>query len=106
MTVELLNPALRLALVLVAGGAGLLAGILAWRRVRPAAVVLMASVAVGALVVLGIERAVIFVAQAAASDETGFNDHRWVLMAPWSRPVLIGGLVAGVLGLALSWRGN
>jgi uncharacterized membrane protein len=106
MLVELLEPAQRLALGLVAAGAAGAALLLAWRRARPSAIVALVAIAIVAVAALALEQAIAWLAAAAAPADQAFNEHRWVVMAPWGQVGLLLGLAIGVATVAMSWLGN
>src|SRR5919198_391047 len=102
MVVELFSESLRPALGGVAGGAALVAGILAWRRAPAGWVAAATGVALAALILVGLEPVVAWLVGVSAPDASDFNEYRWVLLAPWGRAGLAVGLVcvAGILALS------
>ncbi|HEU5056896.1 MAG TPA: glutamine amidotransferase [Kofleriaceae bacterium] len=103
MTVDLFTGTERLALLAVAIAAAVAAGIMGWRRVRSGAVVIAVAACALALVALGAEQVVAWLVDAAAPDTSDFNEHRWVVLAPWGRAgIALGGLTIAAV-LVLSW---
>ncbi|MBP6629402.1 MAG: hypothetical protein KA297_08220 [Kofleriaceae bacterium] len=90
---------LGVGLVLVALALGL-----ARRRGRAAA--LLGVLAVAALGVVATEQLVVLAVRVAAPDEASFNEHRWVLLAPWGRLGLALGAGAVVAITVLAWRAS
>ncbi len=103
MLIELYSNAGRIALGATGAGLALVAGILAWRRVRPGVVVGVTVAAALALFLLGLEQLIAWLVTMSAPDTADFNEYRWVLLSPWGRAGIGLGLlcVAGVV--ALSW---
>src|SRR6266511_6299470 len=99
MVIELYSESIRIALAAVGIGFALMAGILAWRRAPAGWVVSCAAAALCGLGLLGLEPAVAWLVGFSAPDVSDFNEHRWVLLAPWGRAGLaVGALcVAGIL---------
>ncbi|HKE19811.1 MAG TPA: glutamine amidotransferase [Kofleriaceae bacterium] len=102
MLIELFSASHRIALGGAAAGFALVAGILAWRRVRAGAVVAAASAAAVALILLGLEQVIAWLVAVSAPGASDFNEYRWVLLAPWGRAGMGLGLlcVGGVIVLA------
>jgi uncharacterized membrane protein len=103
MTVDLFTGTERLALLAVVLAAAACAGVMAWRRTRPGAVVIAVAIAVLALVALGAEQVVAWLVDAAAPDTSDFNEHRWVVLAPWGRAGIALGALTVAAVLVLSW---
>ena len=103
MTVDLFSATERLALLAVAVAAAVAAGVMSWRRVRSGAVVIAVAVGGLALVALGAERVIDWQVDAAAPDTSDFNEHRWVVLAPWGRAGIALGALTVAAVLALSW---
>jgi uncharacterized membrane protein len=105
MTLELLDSTARLALAIA--GAMLLALAFALNRGRARALVTpLATLGMLALGVLFAEQLALFVAGRAAPDTADFNEHRWIVLAPWGRLGLGLGCGAAVLIVALGWRAS
>ncbi|HUS67147.1 MAG TPA: glutamine amidotransferase [Kofleriaceae bacterium] len=102
MSVGLFSDTLRLALLIVGGVAALAAALMAWRRVRAGLVVLATAIAVAALGAAGIEQIVAWLVASSAPDAADFNQHRWVLLAPWGRAGIALGLACAAAVMALS----
>jgi len=111
MNVELFSSDLRWILLGVAVCCGLLAGFLRLRQSRIA--ILLAAIAVTAAALLLVDRAAWLTVEAAAppmpesdvgESTRGFNEYRWVLLAPWG-PVAMGlGMLALIVIVGLSWH--
>jgi uncharacterized membrane protein len=103
LLIDLLTSQQRLALLALMGVAALTAGLLARRRARSGTVVVATTVAALALLVIGSEQLVRWAVLRAAPDATDFNQHRWVLLAPWGRAGIGLGVLAVSAILALAW---
>jgi uncharacterized membrane protein len=103
VTVDLFTGTERLALLAVILAAAAAAGVMRWRRTRSGAVVIAVAVGALALVALGAEQVIAWQVDAAAPDSSDFNEHRWVVLAPWGRAgIALGGLTVAAV-LVLSW---
>ena len=105
MTVALLDDRARLALGALAVVALLVALLLGRRGLRSAttAVLCLALTAAGALIAEGL---VALTVRWHAPHTADFNEHRWVLLAPWRRLGLwLGGSVVAAIAL-LAWRAS
>jgi uncharacterized membrane protein len=105
MTVALLDDRARLALAAFAVMAAGLAILLGRRGLRSAttAAFALALAAIGALCA---EVLVALTVRWAAPDTADFNEHRWVLLAPWRRPGLwVGSSIVVAIAL-LAWRAS
>ncbi len=105
MTVALLDDRARLLLGAVAVLAALVALLLGRRGLRTAttAVLCLALTAAGALIAEGL---VALTVRWAAPRTAEFNQHRWVLLAPWRRLGLwLGGSIVAAIA-ALAWRAS
>jgi len=68
---------------------------------RPAA-----ALAAGAMIALGlvaVEQLTRLVAASATDGTVAFNDHRWIVLAPWGRMGLVAGCIAATMTALLSW---
>jgi uncharacterized membrane protein len=103
MSVDLFNGTERLALIALAIAAALTAGLLRWRNARSGPIVIAVAAAAVPLVALAAEQVIGWLVGAAAPDASDFNEHRWVVLAPWGRAgIALGGLTV-VAVLVLSW---
>jgi uncharacterized membrane protein len=103
MTVDLFSGGERLVLIVAALLAGLTALLLRWRRARPGLVVVAVAFAALAAILLGVERVIAWLVDASAPDSADFNEHRWVLLAPWGRAGIALGAVCAAAVLVLAW---
>ncbi len=103
MTVDLFSATERLALLAVVLAAAATAGVMRWRRAPAGAVVIAVAVATLGLVALGAEQVVAWLVDASAPDSSDFNEHRWVVLAPWGRAGIAAGGLAVAAVLVLSW---
>lgn len=105
MTVAVLDDRARLllaVLALTAAGVAYLLGRRGFRRTTTA-VLCLSLTAAGALVAEGL---VALTVRWAAPDAADFNEHRWVLLAPWRRLGLwLGGSIVLAIAL-LAWRAS
>ncbi|ACY16586.1 glutamine amidotransferase [Haliangium ochraceum] len=101
MDAVLLGALERVILLAVGGGLGALAYALSRRPGRARWSLVCALAAVAALSVVLAEGALALLLATAAPERADFNEHRWVLMAPWGRVGVIAGVVAAALACAL-----
>lgn len=105
MTVALLDDRARLALGALAVVAAVVALVLGRRGARSAttAALAVAGLAVGALIAEGL---IALTVRWAAPSTAEFNEHRWVLLAPWRHLGLwLGGSIVVAIAL-LAWRAS
>ncbi|RMH39857.1 MAG: hypothetical protein D6689_15455 [Deltaproteobacteria bacterium] len=106
MALDLLDSSIRWSLA----GAGLALIATAFAlRARRGASAWVARVGAAGFVLLGAvvaERTAVWAATRAAPATTDFNEHRWILLAPWGRLGLALGAAAAVAIVALGWRAS
>ena len=105
MTVALFDPRVRWILAAIAVG-GLVVALLARRRGAPRLTTLALCAVFGALGVVAAEALVALTVRVAAPASVEFNEHRWVLLAPWRRRGLWLGAIAVTAIAALGWRAS
>ena len=105
MTVALFDPRMRWVLAAIAV-LGLLIAIVARRRGSPRLGTLALCALFGALGVLVAEALVALTVRIAAPPSVEYNEHRWVLLAPWRRRGLWLGSIAVAAIAALGWRAS
>lgn len=105
MTVALFDPRVRWLLAAVAV-VGLALAAIARRRGAPRLVTIGLCATFGALGVLAAEAMVALTVRLAAPGSAQFNEHRWVLLAPWRRRGLWFGSIAVIAIALLSWRAS
>ncbi|MBK9035988.1 MAG: hypothetical protein IPL61_32860 [Myxococcales bacterium] len=105
MTVALFDPRMRwlLAAVAVIGAA---VAVLARRRGAPRVGTIALCAVFGAVGVIAAEALVALTVRLAAPAAVEFNEHRWVLLAPWRRRGLWLGSIAVAAIAALGWRAS
>lgn len=103
MGMELLDPTLRVALVLAALVLAV-AAVAAVRRGRPGFGAAFGTSALLAGGAIAAEAMIAVTVRLAARGNADFNEHRWVLLSPWGRVGLGLGAAAVVAILALAWR--
>lgn len=105
MTIALFDPRVRwllIGLAVVAAGLGVALARRPWPRART----LAWCAAFGALGLLAVEGLVAATVRWSAPRAADFNEHRWVLLAPWRRRGLWLGGLAVVAIAALGWRAS
>jgi hypothetical protein len=105
VTVALFDPRVRWLLAAVAV-LGMAVAAIARRRGAPRLVTIGLCATFGALGVLAAEAMVALTVRLAAPGSAQFNEHRWVLLAPWRRRGLWFGSIAVIAIAALSWRAS
>jgi hypothetical protein len=102
MSLELLDPTLRWVAIFGAAGCGLLALLLARKRLAPALVIALAFSASIAALILGVEQGVSFIISRSGDTSADYNEYRWVLLSPWGRTGLVVGSIITAAVIALS----
>ena len=105
MTLAVLEPRLRWMLIALAA-LGLVVGALARRRGHTRVATVAWSAAFAALGAIAAEALVALTVRLAAPGSAQFNEHRWVLLAPWRRRGLWLGSIAVIAIVALGWRAS
>ena len=103
MSVALFSTLTRLGLALAAIMFVVLA-VWLFRRRRPVRGAAAGVLALGMVGALAAEGMVAIAVHFGAPSGVDFNEHRWVMLAPWGRFTLLLGGVATVAIIALSWR--
>lgn len=105
MTLELLDDRIRWLLAGIAL-AGLAAGVLALRRRAPLVATIAVIAVIGAAGALAVEGLIALTVRFAAPSAAEFNEHRWVLLAPWRRLGLWLGSTTVTAIAVLGWRAS
>lgn len=103
MSVALFSTVTRLALAAAATALVLLA-VWLFRRRRPVRGAAAGVLALGALGALAAEGMIAVAVHFGAPNGVDFNEHRWVMLAPWGRFTLLLGGATTVAIIGLSWR--
>lgn len=105
MTLELLDDRVRWLLAGTAV-AGFVVGALALRRRAPLVATIALIALIGAAGALAIEGLIALTVRFAAPQAAEFNEHRWVLLAPWRRLGLWLGSTTVAAIAVLGWRAS
>ena len=103
MSLHFLSNMERVGFLAAAAVLAAVALVASWRGGRGSVVVAASVLAAASAGVVLAEQIVLLTVRAAAPDAAGFNEYRWVLLAPWGRLGLIAGVATTAVVIALGW---